>query len=279
MKACKVQFKHLGKKYTFSCENLNIKDKDKVVVNTIRGIEIGFVSGEVYEITNEAAISELKEVIRIATEEDIKNYEDNLALEAAILAKTKALARQENLDMKVLGAEYTLDRQKLIVYFESEGRVDFRELVRHLAECYKTRIELRQVGSRDGAKVFGGIGPCGLVVCCKTFLTEFANVSVKMAKNQSLSLNPVKISGDCGKLLCCINYENDVYTELRKTAPDIGDIVSTENGDAKVLTCDVLNRNLKVKYLGLDSFGYLKFDDVKVIKAKNKKENDDVKGL
>ena len=176
--------------------------------------------------------------------------------------------------MKVLEAEYTLDRAKLIIYFESEGRVDFRDLVKDLADIYHTRIELRQVGSRDGAKVFGGIGPCGLIVCCKTFITQFDNVSVKMAKNQSLSLNPVKISGNCGKLLCCINYENELYTELRKNAPDIGDIVETENGPAKVLACDVINRNLKVKYQNEDnSFGYLKLDDVKFIPSSKKKGN------
>lgn len=273
MLACKVQFKHLGKRYTFRCNNLNLSNGDKVVVSTIRGIEVGFVVSAPYELDDSQNNEELKDVIRLCTKEDIAAYEKNKKDEIEVVEKTKLFAKKDNLEMKVLGAEYTLDRQKLIVYFESEGRVDFRELVKHLAETYRTRIELRQVGSRDGAKVFGGIGPCGLVVCCKTFLTEFANVSVKMAKNQSLSLNPDKISGNCGKLLCCINYENDIYIELRKNAPDIGDIVSTEKGDAKVLSCDVLNRNIKVKYLGLDSFGYLKFDDVTIIKAKNKKEN------
>ena len=179
--------------------------------------------------------------------------------------------------MKVLEAEYTLDQAKLIIYFESEGRVDFRELVKDLAEIYHTRIELRQVGSRDGAKVFGGIGPCGLIVCCQTFITQFDNVSVKMAKNQNLSLNPVKISGNCGKLLCCINYENDLYTELRKDAPDIGDIVITPEGEAKVLTCDVLNRNLKVKYIGEDNkFGYFKLDEVKFTPSKEKKKKKEI---
>lgn len=270
MKACKVQFKRLGKRYFFSCDKMKLKDKDKVVVNTIRGLELGEIVGNTFDIKRDEFQGELKEVLRLATEEDINAYNDNKALEQGVTRKTKELSKAQNLDMKVLGAEYTLDRQKLIIYFESEGRVDFRELVKDLAEIYKTRIELRQVGSRDGAKVFGGIGPCGLIVCCQTFITEFENVSVKMAKNQSLSLNPVKISGNCGKLLCCINYENDVYTELRKNAPDVGDIVSTENGEAKVLTCDVLNKNLKVKYLATDSFGYLKFDDVKIIRQKVK---------
>lgn len=272
MKACKVQFKRLGKRYFFGCNKLNLKDKDKVVVNTIRGIELGEVVGDIFELNKNDIQSELKDVIRKANDKDISDYEENKKLEPEVVAFTKKLAKKDNLDMKVLDAEYTLDRQKLIIYFESEGRVDFRDLVKELAETYKTRIELRQVGSRDGAKVFGGIGPCGLVVCCQTFLTEFENVSVKMAKNQSLSLNPVKISGNCGKLLCCINYENEVYTELRKNAPDVGDIVATENGEAKVLTCDVLNKNLKVKYLATDSFGYLKFEDVTIVRQKKNKD-------
>lgn len=181
--------------------------------------------------------------------------------------------------MKVLDAEYTLDCSKLIINFEADGRVDFRELVRNLAEEFHTRIELRQVGSRDGAKVFGGIGPCGLIVCCKTFITEFDNVTVKMAKNQNLSLNPLKISGNCGKLLCCINYENDLYTELRRGAPDTGDIVSTPEGDAKVLSCDILNGNIKVKFQAEEpTFGYYKLDQVKLVKKKqsNPKREEDV---
>lgn len=272
MKACRVQFKRLGKRYFFGCEKNNIKDKDKVIVSTIRGIELGEVVGDPFELKKEDLQSELKDIMRKASDKDIAEFEANKELEPQIMKRTKELVKKENLDMKVLGAEYTLDRQKLIIYFESEGRVDFRELVKDLADSYRTRIELRQVGSRDGAKVFGGIGPCGLVVCCQTFLTEFENVSVKMAKNQSLSLNPVKISGNCGKLLCCINYENEVYTELRRSAPDVGDIVSTENGEAKVLSCDVLNKNIKVKYLETEGFGYLKFDDVKILRQKVRKE-------
>ncbi len=278
MKCCKVQFKQLGKRYYFGCSKLELHDKDKVVVQTVRGVELGEVVGESFELTKDQASNEIKDVLRKANLNDIKTFEENKSLEPDILSKTKFFAKKHNLDMKVLGCEYTLDRQKLIIYFESEGRVDFRDLVRDLADSYKTRIELRQVGSRDGAKVFGGIGPCGLIVCCQTFLTEFVNVSVKMAKNQSLSLNPVKISGNCGKLLCCINYENDTYLELRRSAPDIGDIVSTEQGDAKVLTCDVLNRNLKVKYLQTEGFGYLKFDDVKLVRTRrdyNKEKDND----
>jgi cell fate regulator YaaT (PSP1 superfamily) len=274
MKAIKVQFKPVGKRYFFGVGNLQVSDGDKVIVNTIRGIELGYCVGGIFDLSEKNLTSELKNIVRIATNDDISNYEKNKNEQDEIVANTKRFAKNHNLEMKVLEAEYTLDRAKLIIYFESEGRVDFRDLVKDLADIYHTRIELRQVGSRDGAKVFGGIGPCGLIVCCKTFITQFDNVSVKMAKNQSLSLNPVKISGNCGKLLCCINYENELYTELRKNAPDIGDIVETENGPAKVLSCDVINRNLKVKYQNEEnSFGYLKLDDVKFLPSGKKNKN------
>lgn len=271
MKAIRVQFKPLGKRYYFGTAGLEVKDGSSVIVNTIRGIELGFCVGDVFDLKTEDLTSELKDIVRLATLEDCKTYEKNKTEEPNIIAKTKFYAKKNALEMKILEAEYTLDKSKLIIYFEAEGRVDFRELVKDLAEEFHTRIELRQVGSRDGAKVFGGIGPCGLIVCCQTFITQFDNVSVKMAKNQNLSLNPVKISGNCGKLLCCINYENDVYTEFRKYAPDVGDIVETEDGPAKVLACDVLNRNLKVKYVNEENkFGYLKLDDVKFVPSMNK---------
>ncbi|MBR6072252.1 MAG: stage 0 sporulation protein [Acholeplasmatales bacterium] len=277
MDAIRVQFKPLGKRYFFGVGNLKLTDGTKVIVNTVRGIELGYCVGEIFDLDEMQLTSELKDVVRIATQNDIESYEYNKTLEADIVLKTKSLSKTYELDMKVLECEYTLDRSKLIIYFESEGRVDFRDLVKALAEIYHTRIELRQVGSRDGAKVFGGIGPCGLIVCCKTFITEFANVSVKMCKNQSLSLNPVKISGNCGKLLCCINYEDDLYKELRRHAPDVGDIVDTKDGPAKVLSCDVINRNLKVKYVGEDNkFGYLKLDDVTFTPSKDKVSREEV---
>ena len=282
MKAIRVQFKETGKRYYFSPGNIDVANGDMVVVSTIRGIEIGKVNGDITEINQKDLESELKEIIRKANDKDLENYKKNKEQAPEIVRTTKQYVLRLGLDMKVLQAEYTLDRQKLIIYFESEDRVDFRELVRLLAESYHTRIELRQVGSRDGAKEIGGIGPCGLVVCCKTFLTEFDNVSIKMAKNQALSLNPAKISGNCGKLLCCINYENDFYTELRKNAPDINDIVLASKGEAKVLSVDVLNRTCKVKYLDDDSFDYPTFDDVKIIRRKKRpveQSNDELKGM
>ena len=272
MQTCKIQFKKLGKKYFFSCVGMDIKDGDYVVVNTVRGLEVGRVSGEKFDFKGNT--DELKEVVRKANKDDMKKYEKNKSEEPQIIEVAKKLALKEHLDMKVLAAEYTLDRSKLIIYFQSEERVDFRELVKDLADQYRTRIYLRQVGARDGAKYFGGIGPCGLPMCCQTWLVELNNVSVKMAKNQSLSLTPTKISGNCDKLLCCITYENDMYTELRKNAPDVGDIVMTENGKAKVMTSDVLNRNLKVKYLENEGFGYLKKEDVEFDVQSRKRRQD-----
>lgn len=268
MKAIRVQFKKTGKRYYFSPGKYQIKSGDHVVVNTIHGIEVGTVSGDVIDIDMKSLESELKEIIRPATEEDINNNKSNQEASSEVITSVKAFAKQVGLDIKILQAEYTLDKAKLTIYFESEDRIDFRELVRLIADKYHTRIEMRQVGSRDGAKEIGGIGPCGLVMCCKTFLTEFNNVSIKMAKNQGLSLNPTKISGNCGKLLCCISYENDFYTKLRENAPDINDIVEAEKGEAKVLSVDVLNRTCKIKYLADESFAYPHFEELKLIRKR-----------
>ncbi len=271
-----MKFKPVGKRYFFGTANHNLKDGDPVIVNTIRGIELGYCCGDIFELNERDLTCELKDIVRVATKHDIETSEKNKLEEPAIVAKTKEIAKFLDLQIKVLEAEYTLDKSKLIIYFESESRIDFRELVKRLAEQYHTRIELRQVGSRDGAKVFGGIGPCGLIVCCRTFITEFDNVSVKMAKNQNLSLNPIKISGNCGKLLCCINYENELYKELKRFAPDIGDVVKTEEGPAKVLSCDVLNRTCKVRYLEEENkFGYLKLDDVEFVRSMDKRKEED----
>ena len=275
MKAIRVQFKKTGKRYYFSPGKYQIKSGDHVVVNTIHGIEVGTVSGDVIDIDMKSLESELKEIIRPATEEDINNNKSNQEASSEVITSVKSFAKQVGLDIKILQAEYTLDKAKLTIYFESEDRIDFRELVRLIADKYHTRIEMRQVGSRDGAKEIGGIGPCGLVMCCKTFLTEFNNVSIKMAKNQGLSLNPTKISGNCGKLLCCISYENDFYTKLRENAPDINDIVEAEKGEAKVLSVDVLNRTCKIKYLADESLAYPHFEELKlIIKRKSFNQNE-----
>ncbi len=248
MKAIKVQFKKVGKKYFFSPANFAIKDGDYVVVETVRGIELGKVVGGIFEVEQKDLIAELKNVIRIASTKDKEDFKRNCDAISSVKDRCKKLINKNKLEMKLLNCEYTLDRGKLIIYFEADGRVDFRQLVKDLAEEFRVRIELRQVGSRDGAKVIGGLGPCGRVMCCVSFIGDFDNVSIKMAKNQNLSLNPQKISGTCGKLLCCINYENEVYKELRENLPEVGDFVTLEDGQGKVLSVDVLSRNLKIKY-------------------------------
>ena len=246
MKAIRVQFKPLGKRYFFGVGNYNLTDGAKVIVNTIRGIELGYCVGNIFDLDEKNLTSELKDIVRIATEDDISQNEKNKSEEALIVAKTKELAKNRELDMKTLECEYTLDRAKLIIYFESEGRVDFRELVRDLAEIYHTRIELRQVGVRDKAKRVGGLGPCGLFLCCNSFLADFNSVSINMAKNQMLALNPTKINGLCGRLLCCLGYENDTYTEMKKDLPKIGLVADTPLGMGKVVSVDIFKKTYSV---------------------------------
>jgi cell fate regulator YaaT (PSP1 superfamily) len=267
MNVCRIQFRKVGKKYYFNPNGIIVKDQDLVVVETVRGVEIGQVVGEMVECPVELE-KDIKPILRIATKKDIDTFEQNRKNEVIALEKCSKLIRKNELEMKLLYCEYTLDRQKLIIYFESEERVDFRQLVKDLAEEFRVRIELRQVGSRDGAKVLGGLGPCGLIVCCNTFIEEFDNVSIKMAKNQNLSLNPQKISGTCGKLLCCIKYENEVYKELRLNMPDVNDIVRLEEGEGKVLSVDVLKRELKVKMFEDEKFLTVSVNDVKSFKSK-----------
>jgi len=242
-----IRFKAVGKKYYFDPLDYDVKLYDKVIVETIRGIEMGEVIEEKKEIGDGDIISTLKPIYRMATENDIKNYERNLADIPQAIERCKVHIRKNELDMKLLGCEYTLDRTKLIIYFNAEGRVDFRELVKDLANEFKLRIELRQVGTRDGAKFLGGIGPCGYLLCCNTFLGDFETVSIKMAKNQNLSLNPVNISGLCGKLLCCIRYENDTYKEHRKEVPKINSWVTTTEGRAKVIGVNIIDKSVRVQ--------------------------------
>ena len=273
MKVCRVQFKKVGKKYFFNPNNIEVSDGAFVVVETVRGLELGRVVGDIVESDIDLS-HEVKPILRLATKKDIDNFENNKKNEVTALEKCHKLVDKNKLEMKLLDCEFTLDRQKLIIYFEADDRVDFRQLVKDLAEEFKVRIELRQVGSRDGAKTLGGLGPCGLIVCCNTFIEEFDNVSIKMAKNQNLSLNPQKISGTCGKLLCCIKYENETYTYLRKNLPDIGDVVHLEEGDGKVLSVDVLKREIKVKMFEDEKFVTVGVEAVKAIKNKKERKND-----
>jgi cell fate regulator YaaT (PSP1 superfamily) len=207
-KVISVKFTRTGKKYYFDCAGYELKKDDRVVVETVRGVELGFCAEDPRLIEDDDVANPLKPILRIANNHDYETYLRNQQEQPEILRKCATFVEKNRLDMKLLTCEYTLDRSKLIIYFTAEGRVDFRDLVKDLANQFRVRIELRQVGARDGAKVLGGIGPCGLLTCCTTFLGDFETVSIKMAKNQNLSLNPTNISGLCGKLLCCIHYED-----------------------------------------------------------------------
>ena len=247
MKVAVVKFEKTNKHYYFDINNLELKPRQWVVVNTIRGLELGTIS-VIKEIKAEELVAELKPVERIASEADLKGNFENEQLVEDVFLTAKDLVVQNKLEMKVIDAEYTLDRKKLIIYFEADAKVDFRNLVKDLSSIYKTRIELRQVGARDGAKIIGGVGPCGLVLCCNTFIGEFDAVTIKMAKNQDISLNPTKISGSCGVLLCCIKYEDALYTELRENAPKKGSIVKYKDKEYKVIDENLLNQQVKISY-------------------------------
>lgn len=243
-----IRFEEGGKNYYFKIpDNLELSTGDTVVLETVIGHEIG----KVLKIKNSKDIETnkvLKPVLRKATKKDIFKYEENIKDASNVLIKTKELVKKHKLDMTLLNAEYTLDRNRLTIYFKAEDRVDFRGLVKDLSYIYKTRIELRQLGPRDIAKRIGGLGPCGLVLCCSTFIGEFEPVSINMAKNQDLSLNPANISGVCGRLLCCLKYEDDVYLDLKENMPDLLDIIHTNKGKGKVIDINFLKNKIKIGY-------------------------------
>lgn len=245
-KVIAVRFKSAGKNYFFDPRDIDLKINDKVLVETIRGIEFGEVVSNVKYVTKDEVFLPIKPIIRKATEEDIKKYNQNKEEESNVLEVCNDLIIKNELTMRLLGCEYTFDKTKLIIYFSAENRIDFRQLVKDLAAVFRTRIELRQVGVRDAAKYIGGLGPCGRILCCNTFLGNFDTVSIKMAKNQNLSLNPQKISGACGKLLCCLRYEAEFYDEMSKLMPKVGEIVLTPDGEGKVYSINVLLDLIKV---------------------------------
>jgi len=255
-KAVAIQFNYLGKKYYFSTNDLDLKKKDYVVVETVRGLELGEVVSGIIELTDEELVSPLKPVLRLANSDDIDQFKRNMKDQKHIIKVTESLVKKHKLDMKLLNSEYTLDRSKLIIYFTADGRVDFRELVKDLANEFHVRIELRQIGARDGAKVIGGIGPCGRQTCCTTFLREFEPVSIKMAKNQSLSLNPSNISGLCGKLMCCIRYENENYKDFKAETPNVNSLVWTKDGQGKVLKINYSEQSVTVMFTPDDKRDY-----------------------
>lgn len=247
IKVIGVRFKKAGKIYYFSPSEFEIKKGDYVIVETARGIEFGECVIGLKEIKEEEIVSPLKSVIRIADEKDILKHKENKEKEKEALDICLNKIQEHKLDMKLIDVEYTFDNHKVIFYFTADGRIDFRELVKDLATIFKTRIELRQIGVRDEAKMLGGLGPCGRSLCCSTFLGDFASVSIKMAKEQNLSLNPTKISGICGRLMCCLNYEQTTYEDIRKRLPRVGSIVRTENGDGEVIGNSIVKEIVKVK--------------------------------
>lgn len=242
-----VRFKKAGKIYYFDPGAYQIEKNDYVIVETARGVEYGKIVVPIREVGEDDVVLPLKQVVRPADEQDRFQVEENTrdSRKAFDLATEKIVEHQ--LDMKLVDVEYTFDRNKIIFYFTAEGRVDFRELVKDLAAVFRTRIELRQIGVRDEAKMLGGIGPCGRMLCCSTFLGDFEPVSIKMAKDQNLSLNPTKISGLCGRLMCCLKYENDEYEEVRGKMPDIGYTVNTPDGKGKVVGLNILERMLQIE--------------------------------
>lgn len=244
-----VRFKKAGKIYYFDPGEYNLVLDDYVIVETARGIEYGKVAIQAQEVGENDVVLPLKKIIRPAESGDLEKVEENNeeADKAFKIANTKI--EEHKLEMKLVDVEYTFDRNKIIFYFTAEGRVDFRNLVKDLASIFRTRIELRQIGVRDEAKMLGGIGPCGRMLCCSTFLGDFEPVSIKMAKDQNLSLNPSKISGLCGRLMCCLKYENDEYEEAKKMMPDIGTRIETPEGPGKVIGLNLLERLLQVSLL------------------------------
>ena len=247
IKVIGVRFRTAGKIYFFSPGGLELKAGDKVIVETARGVEFGSVVTGIKEVPDDQISQPLKPVIRIATQDDVRREAKNREKEKDAFKICQEKIRKHGLEMKLIDAEYTFDNNKVLFYFTADGRIDFRELVKDLASVFRTRIELRQIGVRDETKIRGGIGICGRPLCCHTYLTEFAPVSIKMAKEQNLSLNPTKISGVCGRLMCCLTNEEETYEELNSHLPSIGEYVTTpEKLKGEVQSVNVLRQTVKV---------------------------------
>ena len=261
-----VRFKKLGKIYFFNPKNLRVKKGTKVIVETVQGEEYGEVIIPNRAVRDDKIIEPLKKVIRIANYRDHKHYEECRKKEKEAFEVALKKIKEHKLDMTLTDVEYKFDNSKILFYFTADGRIDFRDLVKDLAAIYKTRIELRQIGVRDEVKRIGGNGVCGRELCCCTFLSDFEAVSIKMAKEQNLSLNPSKISGNCGRLMCCLKYENNVYEEKLEKLPHIGAIVKTEDGEGEVDSIETLKERVRVKIKDGDTYIYRRYD-VKAIKV------------
>ncbi|MDO4690223.1 MAG: stage 0 sporulation family protein [Fusobacterium sp.] len=265
-----IMFETTKKRYYFEViDGMKFKKNDKVIVDTIRGRELGLACGNSLMMKEKDLILPLKPVLKLASSEEIEVYEKQKKEAKEAFLECKEKIKKHGLEMKLVTCEYTFDRSKLIFYFTANGRIDFRELVKDLALIFRTRIELRQIGVRDEARILGDIGPCGKELCCKTFINKFDSVSVKMARDQGLVINPTKISGVCGRLLCCINYEYSQYEEALKNFPAVNQIVHTEYGEGKVLSISPLNGFL---YIDIPEKGISRIN-VKEIKFNRKEAN------
>ncbi|MCR4901237.1 MAG: stage 0 sporulation family protein [Butyrivibrio sp.] len=275
-----VRFRTAGKIYFFSPGNFDIKKGDHVIVETARGVEYGTVVGEPKQVEDDKVIKPLKDVLRIASPKDDEQELANKEKEREAFKICLEKIRKHELDMKLIDAEYTFDNNKVLFYFTADGRIDFRELVKDLAAVFRTRIELRQIGVRDETKIIGGYGICGRPLCCHSYLSDFVPVSIKMAKEQSLSLNPTKISGVCGRLMCCLKNEEDVYEELNRKLPGIGDIMAADDGlKGEVISTNVLRQTVKILVEENDEKEVHEYsvDSLKSIKKKQKHKNNNPK--
>ncbi len=271
-----VRFRTAGKIYFFSPGKYVIKKGDHVIVETARGVEYGTVVGEPREVDDDEVIKPLKPVLRTASTKDDEQEKANRVKEKEAFKVCLEKIKKHNLEMKLIDAEYTFDNNKILFYFTADGRIDFRELVKDLAAVFKTRIELRQIGVRDETKIIGGYGICGRPLCCHSYLSDFVPVSIKMAKEQSLSLNPTKISGVCGRLMCCLKNEEDVYEELNRKMPGVGDICKAKDGlEGEVSSVNILRQTLKI-LVNVDDEKEVheyKLEEIESIKKKPKKKN------
>ena len=272
-----VRFRNVGKIYYFSPKDYEIKTGDHVIVETARGIEYGKVVLAPREVGEEEVVHPLKEVLRVATKEDEDHEAENRRKEKEAFKICKKKIREHGLEMKLIDAEYSFDNNKVLFYFTADGRIDFRQLVKDLASVFKTRIELRQIGVRDETKIMGGIGICGRELCCHSYLSEFVPVSIKMAKEQNLSLNPTKISGVCGRLMCCLKNEEETYEYLNSRLPNVGDYVTTDDGlKGEVSSVSVLRQMVKV-LVEVDDEKEIRDYSVDQLKFKPKRRRDHVK--
>lgn len=270
-----VKFKEGGKAYYFDPVGFKVKEGSKVIVEMQNGKEIGTVSAGNHPVEDESIVKPLCKMLRFATEKDFKKIEENKAKEAEAFKICEEMIEAHKLVMKLVSVEYSFDGGRIVFFFTADGRVDFRELVKDLAARFHTRIELRQIGVRDEAKMLGGLGICGQPYCCKQFLNDFQTVSIKMAKEQGLSLNPTKVSGSCGRLMCCLKYEQDAYEHLRSFTPSVGSTVKTKEGPAIVTDVNLITGNLTVKPADGDGIPYkVHRDEVKPV-CKCKKANKD----